>query len=56
MARPKKHFDSTSRKPKEAPAPGVPIPQKEYDRLKEEAKTKKPSKGCKGCSDPSAPK
>jgi hypothetical protein len=54
MARPKKHFDRKA--PKEAPAPGVPIPQKDFDRLKEEAKTKPLKKSCKGCSDPSAPK
>ena len=53
----KKHFCSKSTpKTHEAPAPGVPIPQKEFERLKEEAKTKPVKKGCNGCQDPSAPK
>lgn len=52
----KKHFCSRSKPAHEAPAPGVPIPQKDFERLKEEAKTKPVKKTCKGGQDPSAPK
>ena len=50
----KKDFDSKSiPTPKAAPTPGLPIPLKDFEGLKEEAK--KPAEGRKGSSDPSIP-